>query len=136
VPRKRTELLDFLDSVSYLILQALIDGSKSFTELFNVSKLSKRNFDKRIKELIDLKLITEVLVLNEKTGRKKKKYALTDIGKRILNLLEEIEKVYTEGVKEDKGELESLEFTKKPEKEIHEAMPGVNKNLFNEVRKR
>lgn len=116
MPRKRTDLLDFLDSVSYKILRKLKDGEKTFTELYEVSGLSKRNFDRRLGELIHLGIIIEVFSQTE-TGRKKKKYALTPIGKRILELLEEIERVYKEGVsEEERFEKEAEEFLR-PDKE-------------------
>ncbi|WP_290624588.1 MULTISPECIES: winged helix-turn-helix domain-containing protein [unclassified Archaeoglobus] len=91
MPRKREHLLDFLDFVSFKLLSELKGSPKTFTELFNVSGLSKRNFDRRIKELIELKLVDEVLIPDPKTGRKKKRYTLTDFGRFVLEKLEEIE---------------------------------------------
>ncbi len=92
MPRKREHLFDFLDFVAFKILSEMKNSPKSFTELFNISGLSKRNFDRRIKELIELELIDEVLIPDPNTGRKKKRYVLTDFGRFVLEKLEEIER--------------------------------------------
>ncbi len=91
MPRKREHLFDFLDFVAFKLLSEMKDSPKSFTELFNTSNLSKRNFDRRLKELLELKLVEEVLIPDPKTGRKKKRYVLTDFGRFVLQKLEEIE---------------------------------------------
>ncbi|RLI77578.1 hypothetical protein DRP05_09750 [Archaeoglobales archaeon] len=92
MPRKRTHLFDFLDFVAFKLLSEMKNDPKTFTELFNVSELSKRNFDRRVRELIELKLAEEVLIPDNKTGRKKKKYVLTEFGRFVLQKLEEIER--------------------------------------------
>jgi len=92
MPRKREHLFDFLDFVAFRLLSEMKESPKSFTELFNVSRLSKKNFDRRIKELLELQLVEEVLIPDSRTGRKKKRYILTDFGRFVLEKLEEIEK--------------------------------------------
>jgi len=47
-------------------------------------------------------------LINSETSQKRKGYALTDTGRKILELLEEIEKVHKKGFGEDK-ELEDEE---------------------------
>ncbi len=93
MPRKKEHILDFLDFASLKILQALKESDLSFTKLNERAPLTTPNFNNRLTELIKLGLITEVLIESEK-GRKKKVYSLTDKGRKILELLEEIERVY------------------------------------------
>ncbi|RLI75132.1 hypothetical protein DRP04_13825 [Archaeoglobales archaeon] len=99
MPRKKEHLFDFLDRPSYEILLALKSGSKGFNEIQKVSSLSVSNFNTRIDWLLELGLVKETLGGGK---RKRKVYALTDTGKRILELLEEIERVYKEGVMKEK----------------------------------
>ena len=91
MPRKREHLFDFLDFVTFKLLLEMEESPKTFTELFKTSGLSKRNFDRRIKDLIELQLVDEVLIPDPSTGRKKKRYVLTDFGRFVLEKLEEIE---------------------------------------------
>ncbi len=108
MPRKKEHILDYLDFVALKILEALKDEVKTFTELDEQTPLSTPNFDKRLDELIKLGLIKETLKLTER-GRSKKVYSLTPTGRRILELLEEIEKVYKEGVSLEEKEERLLE---------------------------
>jgi len=105
--REKQHLFDFLDFPTYEILSPLKKGPKPFTELSKSCSLSKSNFNDRLEWLIKNGLIYETLI-NSETGRKRKGYALTDTGRRILELLEEIERVYGRGVGEDR-ELKEME---------------------------
>ena len=114
--REKQHLFDYLDLPSYQILSALRSGTKTFTELASACSLSKSNFNERLEWLIVHGLVRETLVAVRK-GRSKKVYTLTPTGKRILELLEEIERVYKEGVSlEEKEENWLIEQLKKQEK--------------------
>jgi len=93
MPKKKEHILDFLDFAALKMLQALKENKLSFTKLNELTPLSTPNFNKRLTELIKLGLITEVLVELE-NGRKKKVYSLTNKGRKILELLEEIERIF------------------------------------------
>jgi len=127
MPREKKHILDHLDLPVLEILGSLKSQPKSFTELSRECSLSKSNFNDRLNDLIKLGLVIEILKDIGNT-RKRKAYALTNTGKQILLHLKEIEKIYSKEVRGDRElkdvekELESLELTKKPEKEIHEAM--------------
>lgn len=109
MPRRKEHLLDYLDLVSLRILQSLREGIKTFSELDDASPLSTPNFDRRLNELINLGLVKETFIMTEKK-RAKKMYSLTPTGKRILELLEEIERVYKEGASlEEKEERQLVE---------------------------
>lgn len=108
MPRKKEHILDHLDLVSFRILQELREGFKTFSELDEIVPISTPNFDKRLQELLNLGLIKETLITTEK-GRGKKVYVITPTGKRILELLEEIERVYKEGVSLEEKELKWAE---------------------------
>ncbi|WP_456468142.1 winged helix-turn-helix domain-containing protein [Archaeoglobus sp.] len=108
MPRRKEHLLDYLDLVSLRILQSLREGIKTFSELDDASPLSTPNFDRRLNELINLGLVKETFIMTEKK-RAKKMYSLTPTGKRILELLEEIERVYKEGVSLREKELKWAE---------------------------
>lgn len=92
MPKKRKYLLDYLDWETYQILKALSVQPLAFTELQKYTSLSKPNFDARLKALISLSIIQEILVDTPESKHKKKKYTLTDFGKYILEKLDEIYK--------------------------------------------
>lgn len=105
--REKQHLFDFLDLPTYEILSALKDNSKTFTELSKFCSLSVSNFNDRLDWLVAHGLVREELQPLRK-GRSKKVYFLTPTGKRILELLEEIERVFEEGYGEDR-ELREME---------------------------
>jgi DNA-binding HxlR family transcriptional regulator len=90
MPRKKSHLLDFLDWETYKILSALNKEPLSFTELQKVSSLAKPNFDARLKALLSLGVVEEILVEIPDSKHKKKKYTLTDFGKYVFRRLEDI----------------------------------------------
>jgi predicted transcriptional regulator len=92
MPKKKKHILDYLDLETYNILIGLEDGYKSFSELFEYSTLSRPNFNNRLTQLIELKLIKEVFVSVKR--RRKKKYGITKKGKRILSKMREVEEIY------------------------------------------
>ena len=92
MPKKRKYVLDYLDWETYQILKALKTQPLSFTELQKYTTLSKPNFDARLKALITLRVIKEILVETPGSKHKKKKYSLTDFGKYILEKLDDIYK--------------------------------------------
>jgi DNA-binding HxlR family transcriptional regulator len=108
MPRKKEHILDYIDFATFKILRALGSGDKTFTELNKITPLSTPNFNKRLGELLEVSLIKEVLGSPKNSSRKRKVYTLTDTGRRILELLEEIERVYKEGWEEDR-ELKEME---------------------------
>jgi len=83
------------------ILKALKDGPLSWNELLKKSNQNSNTLSYRTREFIQLKLIEEGLISVQDSPRRKKVYILTSTGKKILELLEEIERVYREGVSED-----------------------------------
>lgn len=106
--REKQHLFDYLDLPSYQILSALRSGTKTFTELASACSLSKSNFNERLEWLIVHGLVKEVLTEIRK-GRSKKVYTLTPTGKRILELLEEIERGLQGGVSLEEKELKFVE---------------------------
>ncbi len=105
--REKQHLFDYLDLPSYQTLSALKSGPKTFTELASACSLSKSNFNDRLEWLILHGLVRETLSEIRK-GRSKKMYALTPKGKRILELLEEIERVYKEGASLEEHEKKEI----------------------------
>ncbi len=90
------------------VLKALKNSKLGWKDLMDVSKQNSHTLSARTKELISAELIKEELAPESDSPRKRKVYTITDTGRRILELLEEIEKVYGEGVGEDK-ELREME---------------------------
>jgi len=75
-----------------------------------VCSFPKSNFNDRLDWFIKNGIIDEALAKTRK-GRSRKVHVLTPTGKRILELLEEIERVYSEGVsEEEKFEKEAEEY--------------------------
>lgn len=93
MPKKKEHILDFLDFAAFKILQALREKNMSFTRLNECTPLSTPNFNNRLTTMIRLGLVEERLQVTEK-GRKKKVYAITEKGRKILELLEEIERTF------------------------------------------
>ena len=110
--REKQHLFDYLDLPSYQILSALKSGAKTFTELASACSLSKSNFNDRLDWLVENRLVEETLAKARK-GRSRKVYVLTSTGRRILELLEEIERAYNRGVSEEE------KFEKEAEKFLH-----------------
>jgi DNA-binding HxlR family transcriptional regulator len=108
MPRKRVGLFDFLDEPNVVILKCLKEKPHGYTELMKKSTVSSGTFSDRLNELLELGLVKARY--SEKERRPL--YILTPTGRRILELLEEIEKVYKEGVsleeKEEKWVEEQL----------------------------
>jgi len=72
------------------ILLALKTGGKKWSELEKL--LNKKYVYQGIKELLDLGLIQIVVIRDTPTGTKY--YELTPLGKRIVELIEEMEKAF------------------------------------------
>ncbi|ADC66228.1 hypothetical protein Ferp_2097 [Ferroglobus placidus DSM 10642] len=72
------------------ILFALKTGRKKWSELEKL--LNKKYVHQGIKELLDLGLIQIVIIRDSPTGTKY--YELTPLGKRIVELIEEMEKEF------------------------------------------
>jgi len=97
MPKKeKRSVLDYLDSYALQIMKPLKNGETTYSDLMIKSNLVRSNFNKRLGELLKLKLVR--VVYSE--SRRKPFYSLTPAGKRILELLEEIERVYSEQVGE------------------------------------
>ena len=82
------------------VLKALKEKPLSWNELLKKSNQNSNTLSHRTREFIQLGLISEELMQVPDSPRRKKVYTLTPTGKRILELLEEIERVYEEGVSE------------------------------------
>ncbi len=80
-------------SKSLDILFRLKDGSKRWSNLLEVAK-DKKTLSHRIRELSDLGLIQIKLIFDTPTGTKL--YELTPLGKKIVQLLEQVEKEFEE----------------------------------------
>jgi len=110
MPRKREGLFDFLDEPNVNILKCLKERPHGYTELMKKSTVSSASFSGRLNELLELGLVKARY--NERERRPL--YMLTPTGKRILELLEEIERVYKEGASlEEKEERQLVEEFKK-----------------------
>lgn len=105
MPRKKEGLFDFLDEANVQILKNLKQTKMGYTDLMKSSPVSSGAFSQRINQLISLGLVK--VDYDEKERRPL--YTLTPTGKRILELLEEIERVYKEGVSLDEKELKWIE---------------------------
>jgi|Deesub1362B_J571_1020462.scaffolds.fasta_scaffold01391_11 DNA-binding HxlR family transcriptional regulator len=90
MPKKRRDILDFLDSYAFRILVSLKDNKNTYSVLMKNSGLVRSNFNNRLVELLKLGLV-KVEYAEE---MRKPFYSLTLKGKRILELLEEIKRVY------------------------------------------
>ena len=78
------------------VLRALKDGKLRWNELMKASGLNSHTLSVRTRELMEAGLI---VVRYDQIGRRPL-YMLTPTGKRILELLEEIERVYREEIEE------------------------------------
>lgn len=92
MPKKRKEILDFLDSYAFRILRPLKDGQATYSEIMKGSGLVRSNFNSRLNELLTLNLIK---VEYDKKERKPL-YSLTQKGRKILGHMEEVERIYSE----------------------------------------
>ncbi|WP_048091645.1 winged helix-turn-helix domain-containing protein [Geoglobus acetivorans] len=102
--REKKGLIDYLDTYALRILKSIAEGENSFySEIMEKSGLVRSNFNRRLNELLNLKLVKVEYVKdpNPNVRRPRALYSLTETGKRILELLEEIERVYKSGVSED-----------------------------------
>ncbi len=105
MPRKKSGILDYLDETALEILRLMKDSEKRYSDLQKESPVSAGAFSTRINQLIDLGLVK---VRYSMTDRRPL-YTLTPTGKRILELLEEIERIYKEGVSLEEKELKWIE---------------------------
>ena len=118
--REKKSILDYLDSYALAILKAIASDKEAFySKIMEKSGLVRSNFNRRLNELLDLGLVevTYVKDPNPNVRRPRALYSLTPTGKRILELLEEIERVYKEGVSLDEKELKWIEDALKKQKE-------------------
>jgi len=90
MPRKREHPLDFLGYPAYRILQALEHSHRTYTELYEVSTLSKSHFNALLNTLIDMGLIEETYI-EVKRKRTKKFYKITQRGLEVLQRLRDVE---------------------------------------------
>ena len=89
----KLKLLKLLSKKANLtILLALKDGNKKWSELLTL--LYPRDLHNGLKELLDLGLIQIAIIRDSPTGTKY--YELTPLGKKIVELIEEIEKEFEE----------------------------------------
>jgi DNA-binding HxlR family transcriptional regulator len=94
-----TEILRIIAKAGGIeILKALKDSELSWTELLKKSGQNSHTLSVRTKEFIEHGLIIEKLSPIPNSPRKRKVYALSPAGKRILKLIEEIERVCREGI--------------------------------------
>ena len=114
--REKEGILDYLDTYARRILKAIAENETPFySELMKKTGLVRSNFNRRLNELLNLGLVkvTYVKDPNPNVRRPRALYSLTPTGKRILELLEEIEKVYRVGVsleeKEERWAISQLE---------------------------
>lgn len=110
--REKESVIDYLDTYALRILKAVAeDGSSFYSEIMKKSGLVRSNFNRRLNELLDLGLVKVRYVEdpNPNIRRPRALYSLTPTGKRILELLEEIERVYKEGVSLEEKELKWVE---------------------------
>ncbi len=96
MPRKKETLFDFLDEPNIQIMKNLRNSQLGYTDLMKLAPVSPGAFNKRLNDLINLGLVKARY--NERERRPL--YMLTPTGKRILELLEEIERVYREEIEE------------------------------------
>ncbi|MBO8183124.1 MAG: winged helix-turn-helix transcriptional regulator [Archaeoglobus sp.] len=115
--REKTGILDYLDTYAFVILRAIGAGKPYYSEIMRESGLVRSNFNRRLNQLLKLGLIRVDYVKdpNPNVRRPKAVYSLTDTGRRILELLEEIERIYEEGVSEEER------FEKEAKKHIYES---------------
>ncbi len=109
MPKKKSGIFDYIDEVAVKILKLMKGKEKRYSELQKESPLSPGAFNSRINQLIELKFVEVKYDLDKRHPV----YILTPTGERILELLEEIEKVYNEGVSEEE------KFEKEVEKFLH-----------------
>jgi len=75
------------------LLLILKDGKKRWSKILEILK-DKKSVSHRIRELVDLGLIQITIVHDTPAGTKY--YELTPLGKKIVQLLEQIEKEFEE----------------------------------------
>jgi len=97
MPRKKTELFDFLDAPGVKILKNLRkEGSLKYSDLLNLSGISKGNFNVRINAFLKKFHLVEI---EYDYQSRRPLYKLTPLGLKVLEKLEEIEKIYEEEMK-------------------------------------
>lgn len=90
MPKKKKKILDFLDSYALQIMSPLKEGKKYYSELMKKSGLVRSNFNNRLSELLELKLIK----VDYDEEKRRPFYSLTPKGEKILYFMEEIDKAY------------------------------------------
>jgi predicted transcriptional regulator len=95
MPRKKMHALDYIDYTMYLILKLIdTEENKSGSNILNKSNLSSGGFYKKVRTLLDLGLIDIQYLHNTGLHNPKTTYLLTDKGKRVLKLLEELKNTF------------------------------------------
>ncbi|AGK60968.1 transcriptional regulator, HxlR family [Archaeoglobus sulfaticallidus PM70-1] len=111
----KENLLEILKKLSktgnFKILIALNDGSKRWSQLEKLA--DKKTLSKSINELFDLGLIEATIIHDTPTGSKA--YQLSPLGKKVVQLLEQIEKEFEEY---------HSHLPKEPEKFVNELIEG------------
>ena len=77
---------------NFKIISMLEDGAKRWSELERI--VDKKSLYYQIQELIELGITQPTIIHNTATGSKA--YALTPFGRKIVKLINEIEKLLTE----------------------------------------
>lgn len=93
MPKRRKEsVLDYLDNYAFRILTPLKEGKTSYSNLMKKSELVRSNFNRRLGQLLKLKLIKVEYDVEERRPF----YSLTHVGEKTLYFMEEIDKAYEE----------------------------------------
>ncbi len=92
MPKKKKNIMDFLDSYALQIMGPLKEGKKPYSELMKKSELVRSNFNNRLGELLELKLIK----VDYDEEKRRPFYSLTNKGEEILYFMEGIDKAYEE----------------------------------------
>ena len=91
MPRKREHLSDSLDFVTFKLLSELKTDQSILPDSLMFLSLKKKFFIDESENPLNFGLMDEVLIQDSNTGRKKKRYILTDFVQLVLENLEEIE---------------------------------------------
>jgi DNA-binding HxlR family transcriptional regulator len=110
--KNKLKLLKSLSKKANLtILLSLKEGSKKWSELSTL--LYPRDLHNGLKELLNLGLIAVIIIPDSPTGSKA--YELTPLGRKIVQLIEEMEKEFEEY---------HSHLPKEPDKFINELLEG------------
>jgi len=110
--QKLQELLKALSKRGGVNVLCAVNKSKIFNEIVEISGYDRGTVYRRLEEFVKLGLVLKKYDLESKLLN----YIITPTGKRILELLEEIEKVYKEGVSLEEKELKWIEESLKKSK--------------------